>query len=950
MRPIKLIMSAFGSYGGVECIEFDKLHDGLFLITGDTGAGKTTIFDGISYALYGQTSGRRRDGDMMRSQYAKDTDETYVEFHFNEAGKIYKIRRNPNWFRRSRRKNKYGEYALTKVAAKVELIMPDETQFPGKMKETDQKIIEIIGMDMDQFSQVSMISQGDFMKLLLATSKERKEIFSRIFPTQIYWRVQAKLKEQERQLSGQLENIRIRCVQDIENISCRPENSYWKIWQEKGKFSNIDNEEMLCILSAMNEEDLKKEKLLEKSIERLEKGIEAGRKLEEKRNNIDGILREIKDLECKIDEDRERILEKEKSFEDLQKSCDIRGKKKQNELVLLQHEMSSYDQLEEEKEKYDNLCRSSKKLELSIKQLEAEKCQKEQEQANLRSEQEKLKDSAVEVLKAGQDVTRYREMVSRAQSLLDKKPEWRKLQKKEKDAALKVEQSLKIYREASSYYDHIYEQFIASQAGLMAKDLKEGMSCPVCGSLHHPNLKLPGSDEAIVDRETVETAKKNREQAEKDVNEIQHMLSKISEKSIQLRSRISAEAFEWMEDAGKTNPDDNFWNNIEERSSEIKNLSINAEKKWNRLKADQHQFEKNGVRLKELEEDLQNIQSVYTLQLQKRMEISAMKKSQEQSLDKLQKNLTYTSKEEAKGHEELLKKELDDMKAGIEREENKLREERKNLQFKKGQLTERKEQQISEENLKGEFQSVYEAFLEEGGWPDTTSVERLETVKVSYQREEKKIYSLHQSNKRIYTHLKSMLHIYNEQQALFKVVSQLSRTANGELTGTAKIDFQTYMQRRYFKEMVKAANVRLANMSGQQFLLECRDIENLGKRGESGLDLDVYSLVNDQIRDVKTLSGGESFMAALSLALGMADVIQREAGKIHVDTLFIDEGFGSLDENARNHAVRVLNELTGDVCLVGIISHVSELKEQIEQKIQVKKTERGSKIETCHSL
>ena len=197
-----------------------------------------------------------------------------------------------------------------------------------------------------------------------------------------------------------------------------------------------------------------------------------------------------------------------------------------------------------------------------------------------------------------------------------------------------------------------------------------------------------------------------------------------------------------MEDAGKTNPDDNFWNNIEERASEIKNLSINAEKKWNRLKADQQQFEKNGVRLKELEEDLQKIQSVYALQLQKRMEISAMKKSQEQSLDKLQKNLTYTSKEEAKGHEELLKKELDDMKVEIEREENKLRKERKNLQFKKGQLTERKEQQISEENLKGEFQSVYEAFLEEGGWPDTTSVEQLETVKVSYQREEKKIYEI----------------------------------------------------------------------------------------------------------------------------------------------------------------------------------------------------------------
>lgn len=950
MRPIKLIMSAFGSYGGVECIEFDKLHDGLFLITGDTGAGKTTIFDGISYALYGQTSGRRRDGDMMRSQYAKDTDETYVEFHFNEAGKIYKIRRNPNWFRKSRRKNKYGEYALTKVAAKVELMMPDGTQFPGKMKETDQKIIEIIGMDMDQFSQVSMISQGDFMKLLLATSKERKEIFSRIFPTQIYWRVQAKLKEQERQLCGQLENIRIRCVQDIENISCRPENSYWEIWQEKGRFSDIDNEEMLCILRAMDEEDLKKEELLEKSIERLEKGIEAGRKLEEKIKNIDGILREIKDLECKIDEDKRRIRDKEKVFLDLRKSCEIRVKKKQNELVLLQHEMASYDQLEEETEKYDALCRSSKKLELSIEQLEADKSEKEREQEKLRSEQERLKGSDVEVLKAGQDVTRYQEMVYRAQSLLDKKPEWKKLQKKEKDTALKVEQGLKIYREVSSYYDHIYEQFIASQAGLMAKNLREGMPCPVCGSLHHPDLKLPDPDEVIVDREMVETAKQSREQAEKNVEEIQHTLSKISEKSIQLRSQIFAEAVEWMEDAGETDLDDKFWNYIERKVSEIKKLSINAERNWNRLKADQKQFEKNSARLKELEEDLQKIQSVYAQQLQKRMEIFAMKKSQEQSLEKLQKNLTYTSKEEAKGQEKLLKKDLDNMKAGMEQEENKLSEERKNLQFKKGQLTERKEQQISEEDLKGELQSVYEAFLGEGGWSDTTSLDQLEAVKASYQREEKQIYSLHQSNQRIYEHLKAMLRVYNEQQAFFKVVSQLSRTANGELAGTAKIDFQTYMQRRYFKEMVKAANVRLANMSGQQFLLECRDIENLGKRGESGLDLDVYSLVNDQIRDVKTLSGGESFMAALSLALGMADVIQREAGKIHVDTLFIDEGFGSLDENVRNHAVRVLNELTGDVCLVGIISHVSELKEQIEQKIQVKKTERGSKIETCHSL
>ena len=194
-----------------------------------------------------------------------------------------------------------------------------------------------------------------------------------------------------------------------------------------------------------------------------------------------------------------------------------------------------------------------------------------------------------------------------------------------------------------------------------------------------------------------------------------------------------------------------------------------------------------------------------------------------------------------------------------------------------------------------------------------------------------------------------MLAQYKDEQGYFAKVRNLSRVANGDVPGAAKIDFQTYMQRRYFKQMVHAANRRLAVMSRNQFLLECRDMNQLGKQGEVGLDLDVYSLVNDQIRDIKTLSGGESFMAALALALGMADVIQQEAGKIHVDTLFIDEGFGSLDDNSRNQAVQILGDLAGSERLVGIISHVHELKEQIEQKIQVEKTEHGSRIITCYS-
>ena len=223
-------------------------------------------------------------------------------------------------------------------------------------------------------------------------------------------------------------------------------------------------------------------------------------------------------------------------------------------------------------------------------------------------------------------------------------------------------------------------------------------------------------------------------------------------------------------------------------------------------------------------------------------------------------------------------------------------------------------------------------------------MEAVQGRKERITEKEKKIYSVRRNNEHIRQRLKALFEDYGKDQEEFAVLRHLSRVANGQMAGKARIDFQTYMQRRYFKQIVSAANQRLAGMSGGQFLLECRDLGNLGRQGEVGLDLDIYSLVNDRVRDVKTLSGGESFIAALALALGMADVIQRQAGKIRVDTLFIDEGFGSLDDRARNQAVQILGELAGKDRLVGIISHVSELKEQIETKIIVKKKGGGSRI------
>ena len=218
MRPVRLTMSAFGSYSGTEVIDFTQVQGGLFLITGDTGAGKTTIFDAITYALYDRTSGGARDGNMMRSQYAAEDTDTYVEYVFSYRGEEYTIRRNPEYMRVGKRKNADGTVRLVKETAKVSLLLPDGKEFQGKKREIDQKIEEIIGLDAGQFTQIAMIAQGDFLKLLHAGSKERKKIFSRIFQTQIYWRMQEELKEQGKALYVSLKENEADIRREMERV------------------------------------------------------------------------------------------------------------------------------------------------------------------------------------------------------------------------------------------------------------------------------------------------------------------------------------------------------------------------------------------------------------------------------------------------------------------------------------------------------------------------------------------------------------------------------------------------------------------------------------------------------------------------------------------------------------------------------------------------------------
>ncbi len=956
MKPLRLILSAFGSYGGRECVDFEKMKQGLFLITGDTGAGKTTIFDGITYALYGQTSGRRREGDMMRSQYATDTDETYVEFTFSELGKVYTVRRNPVWLRRSRRKNKDGEYALTKESARVELTMPDGKAFPGKMKETDQKIVEIIGMDMNQFSQVSMISQGDFMKLLLADSKERKKIFSQIFPTEIYWLLQNRLSEQEKQMSVSLENIRRDCQRDIENVQCLPDSSYKEAWKEKGAFSDVDNKPVLELLEAMEQEAEQQEDALRASMTVVEKLLSAEREAQEKELRRKRLLEETKILENELPQIQDKVRAAGQVLEAVRARYDTEWPKKQEQQLILNREMPEYDRLDQEEAALKQLAQMLQNSVAAAKRAEEKEAETKKLRERLERQQEVLKDSGIRLNQANQKLEECQGKMVLLTGLWNKKPLWEKFVSENEAAVKKAEESLSAYKEASRRHEQLYEQFIASQAGLMARQLVEGEPCPVCGSLHHPALSqdegaaghrttVPNKDaDKMIDRSMVDQAKKVREAAEKAVEKARLKCQKLSEEGAALKSGILNDADSILEAPDRLFEEGNFWKSIFDIGHDSQRALQAARQQAQQIKKECDCFEANTKKLKALEKEQEQLGTEHTEMLQRQASLSAEKKSREESLSAMKSKMSFSSKNEAVKCLSNLNREMEQLKNALERAEADEKTWTGTLQLNRGQFSERQQMRNQAETEANDAKEKYARLLETSGWPAETEHLALETRREQLTETEKNIYSIRRTNKRIYERLSRLLKDYGGEQENFARIHHLSRIANGQMAGMARLDFQTYMQRRYFQQMVYAANRRLAEMSGHQFLLECRSLENLGRQGEVGLDLDVYSLVNDSTRDVKTLSGGESFMAALALALGMADVIQQEAGKIHVDTLFIDEGFGSLDENARNQAIRILNELAGGDRLVGIISHVSELKEQIEQKILVSKNERGSHL------
>lgn len=878
MRPIRLTMSAFGSYAGVQNIDFTKIHSGIFLITGDTGAGKTTIFDAIMYALYDRTSGGRRDGNMMRSQYAAEDTDTYVEYVFSYRGQEYTVRRNPEYLRIGKRRKADGSIRYVKETAKVSLLLPDGREYQGKKRETDQKIQEIIGLDAGQFTQIAMIAQGDFLKLLHAESKERKKIFSQIFQTQIYWRIQEALKEKGKNLYITLKekeaDIRreMERVEPEESLESEETSELENGWNALCEISMPEGEKVLKMVENFLAYEEQCGKVLKKEMEALRARSEQLRtqiqKKEEKNKIFDLLEQEEKNLNL--------LNEKSVRIEEERVQAGLGHKAEQARHLEVQAIRTA---------------KAVRQAQGEIEQIVAWQKEQETELEQLGTKSEELERRlAKEEPELLREMTRLSELLPHYANLVS-------LTREYKNQTLVMQECMRSCKEASDQYEDAYTRFFQEQAGILAKELREGMPCPVCGSTVHPQVaQLSGE---APEKEQVDALKQRRDRLEQQRMRQQEQFQSCKAQ-LESEQRILGE--EPLEEA-----------KVREELQQIKSM-------LNQLRTEAKQTQERYR--KRMEESRRQAGKLEGLRSQKAELEKRFAREQEEFREEIRKQ-EFASQEEFREAKQWIE--------GWREKENRVKEYDRQILEKKAKIETLKEQTAGTKREE----------------PEAERAERKEVERILSEKNDRQM-ELHGRWSGNRNALKNLKQYFSTQETLrkeYEILSNLSRTANGNLSGSVKLDFETYVQRTYFRQIIQAANRRLARMTSNEFILQCREIQDLSSQGQAGLDLDVYDLVTDSVRDVKSLSGGESFMAALSMALGLADIIQNTAGAVSLETMFVDEGFGSLDDASRDRAIQILKELAGEKGLVGIISHVNELKEQIDWKLNITKTEHGSRAE-----
>ena len=1037
MRPIKLTISAFGPYASKQVIDFEELKGrNIFVISGKTGAGKTTIFDAISYALYGEASGESRETDSLRSHFADDNTETYVELEFELRGEKYTVNRVP----KQKKKKARGE-GYTEKSADATLTLPDGKVIT-KVKNVTDKIIEILGITREQFKQIVMLAQGEFKKLLLADSVEREGIFRKIFNTYDFEKIQAELKDKAANLSKNRTKSKHEMEINLKNIKgehdivideyvdfplvieklkdlLERDNNIYKTLNEEGKEVDnklqVKNQEKAIIET--NNNLIKEKEIITKALEELLS------KEDEYKNKSKTIIdgknaKEVKYIEDKLIETTKKLTKREEDYNLSLKNIDSLKLKQEEANKLLQIEESkecdreklsveinNLNKLEEKIIELDSLnnkvmhlkqSAENSKLQIINNKKETEELKKSKEEKELQ-----LKDIATletKKVELESDIKAKNKTLDEVRELFKVIRSFQNTYIEHNNKAKEYKEFEVEYKKVKENYEKMDDLYKKEQAGILASKLQENEPCPVCGSTNHPNKATIKENLKIPTKEELKVAKENLDKLEKEnLEKINNLTTLNSNKTTYLEqvnnhlSMLSAtlnidKTFNSETAKVVKNLGTELKSVIDKLKDELLkvidkiSLKEKIEKELNLITTTINEREQSLIKLEECEKNytteltqnitkideykkeipenitdlktLNNLIEVKTKELNISKEKLAKLRLENENLAKKLEGENSTSKE--------INKSIEELKLEIANNKANFNEAIKEQGFDNIQTYEDAKLQISMvESLEKEVENYNsELKLTKAKQEDiinktkdmvfmdiTTIDEEIKSIQNDKKELESKLRELHAiivGNKTILKNVENLNIEFKEIEEEYKVVGELADLANGKKA--PYISFERYILASYFEDIIEAANIRLEKMTGDRFSLIRKTSKSKGA-GQKGLELEIYDNYTDSSRDVSSLSGGESFKASLSLALGLSDIVQSNAGGVSLDTMFVDEGFGTLDPQSLDNAIDSLLELQRGGRLVGIISHVEELKERIDAKLEVTSTSKGSKVE-----
>lgn len=1064
MKPILLTMQAFGSYGEKTEIDFQKGGD-FFLISGDTGSGKSTIFDAMMFALYGEvsTNGSGKENELLSQFVDVRNDKPLVSLVFTAyqhgQEETYKITRTPRHIRPAKRQGaKQQEEGET-----AELLMPDGSQYPGKLSDTNRKIEELVGLTADQFRKVVMIAQGEFMDFLRAGSKEKTELLRDLLKTDYYYQLSERLKTlaKEKNTAAKTQRANMSFFAGRAVTEGLPEEDAQALEAAKGTVikaaEKLQPEQVnalaevlsgVCARLQLQQGELAKQQTAaQNDRDECMKRIEAAKPLMDSFKALESAEKTL--LECaaqadEIEEKRGLIgkirdawaiepkYQRMKDARDALTNAQTELAAKQQELPKLKQTAADaaalHQQMEKTKDAATTQCAEVEtKVEKALKTFdaleEAEKALRLVEEAdakanaNAESAKKALDDfknqedawrkqeaelqgaeAAYEVYK--QQNQQYRDLY---QALKDLRGSQKDVQEKARQAAAAAETyvgATQKYQRAQTAYDDYRLAFLNAQAGLLARELAPGKPCPVCGALEHPAPCQLTQENQQLNREELERRRKAADDAAKaqetaasdaksarDVLEVQQKAAaeqerKLVENAKNIRENVpmataadvEATLQEWLPELqsasksvqAKVKALDEVRKNLDGAKAEREKLekaaaaaqetakSTAAEKAAAEAKRQEHQKELTGGAYRTREDAV--AQRTQAQEAKQKAEAAASQAAEKER--QAQKTETDCETQIRRLNEEMPQKQANAEEFNQQYQQTMAEKSLDEAQWKS--LTET----YPDVKIADRLQEETEAFKEKKNAEEAKreaaqnaiagkekpNIEQLNAASAAAESALKEVSNALEAAKHLHSDNAKVLKDLREGRDPLAKACQEANTAqhlSDVMAGTEsgnRMNLETFVQRSYMEKILCDANRRFRDMSNGQFELKLINVEDAGEGKNKGLDLEVYSIVTGKTRSVNTLSGGESFMAALSLALGMADQIQAATAAIHLDVMFIDEGFGSLSDNARNEAVNILKEMAGKQRQIGIISHVSELKDEIENQLIVKKDDRGSHI------